>query len=140
MKWIVVGILALSLVSCASINPKITKFDLENYEANKQMAKDGMKTWPLASGIIVGMGLTSPVQFPINDSSGLRPVLTNPAIILALTDLDDVCKRLGYWNEEDYWLGFSLGAKIRAGSQVAIQFVKDFFPELMKYAPVLFGL
>jgi len=140
MKWVVVGILVLSLAGCASINPKISKFDLENYEANRQLAKDGMRTWSLSSGIITGMGLTSPIKFPIQDSSSLRPILTSPAIVLALSDLDDVCRKLGYWNEEDFLLGFSLGAKIRAGSQVAIQFVKDFLPELMQYAPFLFGL
>jgi hypothetical protein len=140
MKVLLVCFVLVFLVGCGGINPAITKFDKENYEANKQLAIDQMKTWSFSSGVLLGMGLTNKVSFPIKSGEELRAVLTSPAIVLAITDLDTVCKKLGYWKEDDYDLGFSLGAKIRAGSQVAIQFVKDFFPDLMKYAPALFGL
>jgi hypothetical protein len=127
-------------VGCASINPQITKVDMANYEANKQLAKDQMKTWSLNSGFILGMGLTNKIAFPITSSDQLRAVITSSSVILAMNDLDVICKKLGYWNDEDYDLGYSLGAKVRLGSQVMIQMVRDLFPELMKYAPALFGM
>jgi len=141
-RKILIGLLSIVLLaglfSCASVNPQITKFDLANYEANKQLAKDGMVTWSFNSGFIAGLGLTNPIAFPIKNSDELRAVINSPATVLALNDLDVICKKLGYWKDEDFDLGFSLGAKVRAGSQAAIQFVKDWFPQLMKYAPMLF--
>jgi len=140
IRFIIPILLGLMLVSCASVNPQISKFDLANYEANKQLAKDQLTTWSFNSGFISGLGLTSKIAFPIQDSAGLRAIINSPTALLALNDLDEVCKKLGYWKDIDFDLGFSLGAKVRAGSQVAIDFVKDFFPHLMKYAPFLFGL
>ena len=127
-------------MGCASINPQITKFDKENYKANKQLAKDQMETWSLSSGFILGMGLTNPIAFPIKSGDELRAIMNSTPIVLAIADLDQICKKLGYWNETDYDLGYALGAKTRLGSQAAIQMVRDFFPELMKYAPAVFGL
>jgi uncharacterized protein YceK len=141
MKTLLVSAVILLLATgCASINPQITKFDKENYKANKQFAKDQMETWSLSSGFILGMGLTNPIAFPIKSGDELRAVINSTPIILAIADLDRICKKLGYWNELDYDLGYALGAKTRLGSQAAIQMVRDFFPELMKYAPAVFGL
>ena len=141
IKFIIpVLLICLMLGACASINPQISKFDLANYEANKQLAKDQLITWSFNSGFISGMGLTNKIAFPIKNGEELRAIINSPTALLALNDLDEICKKLGYWKDVDFDLGFSLGTKVRAGSQVAIQFVKDFFPQLMKYAPILFGL
>jgi hypothetical protein len=139
-RWLILAAISFCLVSCASINPQISKWDLANYEANKQLAKDGMKTWSLNSGFIVGLGLTDPIKFPITSAGQIRAILNSPEIALALTDLDEVVKKQGKWSPDDYDLGFFLGTKVRAGSQAAIQFVKDFMPQLMQYAPMLFAL
>ncbi len=128
------------LVGCASIDPKLTKWDLQNYKANKQLALDGMKTWSLNSGFIAGLGLTNPIAFPITTNAQLRAIISSPAAVLALADLDAVVKKQGKWSDEDYDLGFFLGTKVRAGSQAVIDFVKTFLPDLMKYAPALFAL
>ncbi len=141
VKCFVVALMCTFLLAgCSSINPAITKFDIANYEANKQLAKDQLKTWSFNSGFIMGLGLTNKVAFPIASAGDLRAVINSPAVVMAIVDLDEVCKKLGYWKDEDFDLGFSLGAKVRGGSQAAIEFIKDFFPDLMKYAPGVFGI
>jgi uncharacterized protein YceK len=140
MKICIAILLCLMLVGCASVGPQISKFDLQNYKANKQLALDGMKTWSLNSGFIAGLGLTNPIAFPITTNDQLRAVINSPATVLALADLDAVVKKQGKWSDEDYDLGLFLGTKVRAGSQAAIQFVKDYLPQLMEYAPMLFAL
>ena len=137
---VVMILMMVILAACSSINPQISKFDLANYEANKQLAKDQLTTWSFNSGFITGLGLTSKIAFPIKNGEELRAVINSPMALLALNDIDEICKKLKYWKDEDFDLGFSLGAKVRAGSQIAIQFVKDFFPQLMQYAPLLFGI
>lgn len=137
---VIVLAVVLTLSGCASLNPQISKFDLANYEANKQLAVDQMKTWSFNSGFIGGLGLTNKIAFPIRSAGELRAVINSPTVLLAIVDLDEVCKKLGYWRDLDYDLGFSLGAKARGGSQAAIEFVRSFFPQLMRYAPALFGI
>lgn len=141
MKTIFIIIVSLMLLAgCASINPKVAKWDAENYQANKDLAIALAKTQSLNSGFIAGLGLVDEIKFPIITSGQLRAVIDNPALAIALNDIDEVTKKLGYWNDTDYDLGFYLGARVRAGSQAIIQFVKDFFPQLTSYAPALFAL
>jgi hypothetical protein len=140
LRLITIVIICLMLVGCASLGPQISKFDLANYKANKQLALDGMTTWSLNSGFITGLGLTNPIAFPITTNAQLKAVINSPAAVLALSDLDAVVKRQGKWSDVDFDLGFFLGTKVRAGSQAAIQFIKDYLPQLMEYAPMLFAL
>ncbi len=140
MRYLLITVLMFSLVACSTINPKIIKWDAENYKANKELAVALAKTQSLNSGFVAGLGLVNQVKFPITSSGQLRAIIDNPALAIALNDIDETVKKLGYWNDTDYDLGFYLGSRVRAGSQAVIQFVKDFFPQLMQYAPALFAL
>ncbi len=140
MKTCIVVLLCLMLVGCAAVNPKVAKWDAENYQTNKDLAIALAKTQSLNSGFVAGLGLVDQVKFPIMSSGQLRSIINSPALIIALIDVDETVKKLGYWNETDYDLGFYLGSRVRAGSQAVIQFVKDFMPDLMQYAPALFAL
>jgi hypothetical protein len=140
MKIFAIVLLCLMLVGCSTLNPKVIKWDAENYQANKDLAIALAKTQSLNSGFVAGLGLVDQVKFPITSSGQLRAIIDNPALAIALNDIDETVKKLGYWNDTDYDLGFYLGSRVRAGSQAVIQFVKDFFPQLMSYAPALFAL
>jgi hypothetical protein len=140
MKYFLITILIFSLVGCAAINPKVIKWDAQNYQANKDLAISLAKTQSLNSGFIAGLGLVDQIKFPITTSGQLRAIINSPALVIALIDIDEMVKKLGYWSDTDYDLGFYLGARVRAGSQAVIQFIKDFMPDLMQYAPALFAL
>ena len=140
MRYLLIAVLSFCLAACSSINPSVIKWDAENYQANKDLAIALAKTQSLNSGFVAGLGLVDEIKFPITTSGQLRAVIDNPALAIALNDIDETVKKLGFWNETDYDLGFYLGARVRAGSQAIIQFVKDFFPDLMQYAPALFAL
>lgn len=143
MKIIFLIAILFLLVGCAQIAPQVTKFDMQNYNTNKQFAKDSLKTWSFNSGFITCAGLSNKVIFPIKSADEVRAILANPNITLGLAELDQIAKDLKdetgqpYWKDEDERLGCTLGIKARVSVMSAVSIGK-LFPTLQPYLSLIF--
>lgn len=134
---IAIAIAFLFVAGCSSISTQTIKLDSENYEANKTLARETLKTWSFNSGFITCAGLTDKMKFPILSASEARALLQNSQIALGIAELDEIAKKRASWSDEDYDYGCSLGIKARVGSLAAIDILK-LFPTVSPYLKAVF--
>lgn len=113
-----------SLFACTSIRKNIVSLseqDLKNAETTRTLAKNLLLTWKLNSGFIKGALGDRINQLPLQ-------------VIKAMEELDSLA---GKQNLEDFDLGYSLGLRIRLLSDLVVDALKLYAPEVLKYLPLI---
>lgn len=129
-KFRIIGIsvlVVMILASCASIRGDIvaiSKEDLKNAETSRTVAKNFLKVWALNRGFIDGVFYKQEGQIP-GDT------------LATMDQLNMRAKERGYWDQEDYDLGYSLGLKEKALNSVIRELIKMYAPSIMDYLPAL---
>lgn len=125
MKWILVFILSISLISCSGLRKdlvKLSQSDLKNAEASRVISKNLLSTWPINSGFIRG-GLGD----RLNQMPG--------EFIKAMEELDKLSMKTEW---SDFELGYSLGLRVRLLGEIITNTLKTYAPEVLKYLPLVF--
>jgi PIN domain nuclease of toxin-antitoxin system len=131
-KILIVVILCGFLFFGCSLGKQIIKLDQQNYEANKTLAKETLKTWSFNSGFITCAGFADKIKFPVTTASEARALLQNSQITLGLAELDEIAKKRGFWIDEDYDYGCSLGIRART-AVLAVTDILKLFPTIAPY-------
>ncbi len=135
-----VGILILliflfSLLGCA----EIIKFDQQNYEQNKALTLQQLKTWSFNSGFFTCAMLAEPIVFPttVRNYSDLNRLVQNPSVLTGMVRLDAIAREQGTWSDEDYRLGCFQGTEIRMTVSQVIEIIRVAYPQAAPYLPSL---
>lgn len=142
---IFLGILLLAgLIGCGGVSQQAIKFDEEYHKAMLDTARVRIKYVSCDIGLIDGLGLTSPISFPIKDINGVRAIINSPMVTLTLVEMRDIAEKTldengkPYWNEKDYALCKVEGLGFRAASGAVIDALK-LIPQLAPYL-AMFGM
>lgn len=127
MKFFIILFLILILFTgCAGLRNnliKITEEDQKNAETSKIIAKNLLSTWLINSGFIRGgLGPDRMAGLPLG-------------VIKSMDELDELAKKTDW---TDFELGYSLGIRVRFLSDLVIQAIKQYAPEVFKYIPMVF--
>jgi hypothetical protein len=144
MVIVVIGLLGfLFLPGCAQVAPQMIKIDEEYHKAILDIAGTRIKYVSCDVCLIDGLGIASPVDFPITTNNDIRAVLQNPGISLALGQIKEIALTTNdetgapYWKDADCSKCKVLGLGYRAAALGTIDILK-LFPQLSPYL-LIFG-
>lgn len=131
--FIVLLVIPLFFGGCA----KSIKWDQQNYIDHKALAIQKVSTWSFNSGFFSCAIAAAPITFPttIKNSTDLQALVNNPATTMGLGQLDDLTRKLGKWNDQDYWLGCFQGTQSRLTISQIVQMIKVLYPQASGYLP-----
>lgn len=125
MKKIVILILAMFLISCASIRADLVKLsqeDIQNAEATRVISKNLLLTWGLNSGFLRGA---------LGDRLNQLPA----EAVKAMDELDVLSGKIEW---SDFELGYSLGLRVRLLGEIVTNALRLYAPEILKFLPLKF--
>jgi hypothetical protein len=141
-KYLLIGLMIIGLVGCASVSPQVVRFDKTTHENILKVAKERIKWVSCDIGLIDGLGIAVAAEFPIWDANEARAILTNPGISLALGEIRQIAQdntdpetQKPYWKPIEYDLCKVEGLGWRAAALGTIDILK-LFPQLLPYLAI----
>ena len=134
VKWLIIGILFVSLMGCGMIRSNIIDIineDTKNVEMSREVALKLLKTWGFSSGMIRGSLMSKSLQLPAEVLKAMDELDTLARKYYPLTvDL----QKLDF--DQDQELGRSVGYRIVLLTKIVGQALSIYAPELLKFVPM----
>jgi len=122
---LIVAVLSVTLAGCQigrQIAIDVSVEEVQNAEMCREVAKNYLKIWPIQSGFIRGALGSRIDELPVQ-------------AIEAMDELDDLVAETQDYS--DYELGYSLGLRVRLLSEIVLQALKQYAPDVIDLLPIV---